>query len=136
MCHGQPILTLCLLLQMLQMVTRYERSAKLRAERTGTEFDDALADAFQQLDAVLGEAEMASLPSVFYDVRIRRLICLGGLSIEFRRCVRVPCDRDAASDAYTQFFPPHISQQFVFEDVTEREFLCLGWESSNALCWL
>lgn len=90
---------------MLRIVQTYELEAKERAERTETNLDEDLEQAYLQTDIVLFKAEMYSLPPVFYDEQIRWKHFPEGLSIEFRRSLRVPYDLNATSAAYWAFIP-------------------------------
>lgn len=100
------------------MLQRYELEARQRAETTRGEVDNDLELAYLQTDAALFDAEMFSLPPVFFDTRMRRANCPGGLSIEFRRSLRVPHGRDVTSDAFWQFIPRQTAyKQFIFNHV-------------------
>lgn len=120
---------LCMRLQVLDMLHRYEQVARQRSELTEDIMDEELELPYFQTDAVLFDAEMFSLPLVFFDARMRRANCSGGLSVEFRRCLWVPHDRDVTSEAYWQFIPHQTRyNRFTFDHVS-------AWKCIWLLCY-
>lgn len=107
---------------MRQMIYRYEQDANLSAQRTIDNLDEDLLHVYQQTDVMLADAQMDTLPLVFFDARMGRKNCPGGLSIEFRRCFQIARDRDTTSDAYWAFIPRRgFTTRFVFEHVSSCE---------------
>lgn len=102
----------------MDTILRFENDARLRAKKIDLEFDE-LDHAYFQTDAVLDDAEMASLPGTHFDAQIRQQIGQQSFFIELRRRLLVAHDRDTTSEAYWRFSPhPSFSKRFIFEHVS------------------
>lgn len=99
----------------MQTLERFEHDAMLRAQQIGDNLD-GFDHVYLKTDAVLADAEVAKLPPVYFDARIR----LGPPSflIEIRRRLRVACDHYTMSEAYWWFsLRSNFSKLFIFEQV-------------------
>lgn len=100
------------------MLRRYERDAKLRAQTMEEDDLDDFDCIYNETDAVLADAAMSSLPSAFFDARMRQLD--EQVLVEFRTRMHVERDCDATSDEYWRFVPHHsFTKRFIIERVSK-----------------